>query len=215
LPQLQAPRVLEKDEDMNGADEIIMPRIGYLKRAVKQAKGTGIKLAIVGKDPFPTNPVYIPFCKPSWKEQARDSGRYVLESLGFEHEFLKKLASAKNYKVLCLRDQFKDPISLFESLLLLGIVFLNYFFVKINGEVKKDPWVIESLKTGLNRYEAVRPDVRNRISRYQVVKIDWHRWWTKDAILKKLKDVDITFPELDEKKRNGEWRVPYLKNERF
>ncbi len=42
-------------------------------------------LCIVGKDPYPSNPVGIPFCKSSWAElDYRTSGTYVLRSLGID-----------------------------------------------------------------------------------------------------------------------------------
>lgn len=43
-----------------------------------------IKLLFIGKDPYPTNPNGIPFCKPTIKElkDGRCSGRYLLNGLG-------------------------------------------------------------------------------------------------------------------------------------
>ena len=112
----------------------------YLERAEK----VGIRLTIVGASPFPTKPTYIPFCNETWTRQARYSGLSILGTLGFEHDLLNSLKSRergeKDYKKSNLGGQFESPKLLFESLLRLGIVFMNasYDVIIIKEEGEKD-----------------------------------------------------------------------------
>ena len=67
-------------------------------------KGQSLRLAIVGKDPFPSGATHIPFCKASWHEQrqANSSAQYVLASLGYDMAHLEK--------------RYATPITFFEAL---------------------------------------------------------------------------------------------------
>jgi uracil DNA glycosylase len=86
------------------------------------------KLVIIGKDPFPTAPTGIPFCKSSWieHEQANNSGLYVLRSLWID------LNGAKH--------RYSVPAGLFYYLATQGIVFLNasYHFLNVKTIPQKD-----------------------------------------------------------------------------
>lgn len=73
----------------------------------------GFDLVVVGKDPFPTAPTGIPFCKPSWAEQQKRNGCgiYVLEALGVDIPGAMAL--------------HPTPAGLFFSLAVQGVAFLN------------------------------------------------------------------------------------------
>jgi len=51
-----------------------------------------LDLTIIGRDPYPTSPAGIPFCKESWVELLRDncSGYHVLSSLGINLSEVKE-----------------------------------------------------------------------------------------------------------------------------
>ena len=165
-------------------------------------------LCIVGKDPYPSNPIGIPFCKPSWDQfDFRTSGRYVLRSLGIDPE----------------HPPTGDPRSVFVQLATEGIGFLNatYWFlgrsfakglhqelvlkdslvnlpylkksrrILLCGEAGKLPWLLKDaplqadvrkdLMDVLARGEHVpHPDVRNR-SHPERGKI-WQLYWANDVL---------------------------------
>jgi len=156
-----------------------------------------IHLAIMGKDPYPTAPVGIPFCKPDWESQFDDkcSGGYVLNSLGLNPEMLV--------------NEFNEPIDLFMFLAQRGIVFLNLSYHYIGGPIRKmrhhdvllnakdinSPILDRSQRIILcgeawknkwydsNRVSSIKvchPDNRNRINpnRYE----EWARWWSSNAL---------------------------------
>lgn len=156
---------------------------------------TNIKLVIVGKDPFPTAPIGIPFCKTSWEEQLKDnnSGLYVLRSIGVNLEYEKTNCIA--------------PSNLFHKLARQGVVFLNcsYHFLDTDGLPKKDHIYVDMALTvnepiirkadnvllcgeakiledkikGVNCFHrSVHPDIRNRNSRQP----EWLEWWADKAI---------------------------------
>lgn len=160
-----------------------------------------IKLVIMGKDPFPTNPNGIPFCKPTWDEQlaANSSGFVVLNSLGVDRVDQKK---------------FTEPRELFLELANHGIVFLNVVYeylggnklrmrnpqhlnwrelafeineplldqaenIVLCGEAEKNRW------NGVvypNAAEVVHPEIRNRISPVESTRQDWERNWSANSI---------------------------------
>ena len=95
------------------------------------------KLAIVGKDPYPTDPIGIPFCKPDWKSMCdgRCSGLVVLKSLGIDVEKAKNQAS---------------PRALFIYLVRKGIIFLNLSYHFLNGPVKRHHLKILEEAYGIN-----------------------------------------------------------------
>jgi len=166
-----------------------------------------IKLVIMGKDPYPNNSCYIPFCKPNWAAQLseRYCGVSVLRSIGVDVE---KASS-----------RFILPIDLFLSLRTQGIVFLNlsnqYVGRKITkkrdiqsiynsyedsktvlkfaehvilcGEALKLKWV-HSLD--YSRYHlAIHPDPRNRNNPKR--KTEWSAWWSRNIISDKY-NIHIT-----------------------
>lgn len=166
----------------------------------------GVQLAIVGKDPFPTKPNGIPFCKSSWDEQFADncSGGHVLLSLGIRQS---------------VRDCFDNPTECFINLRDHGVVFLNasYRFVgapltkKRNmidlteayqrnkevltnaevvlycGEASKVRWVASIDRQG--SYCIVHPDVRNRAN--PLTKCRWQEWWSEGAV---CRNIGLTIP---------------------
>lgn len=170
------------------------------KRIIKKVKD--VYLAIVGKAPYPQQPVGIPFCKETWKEiEAHNcSGLYVLRSLGISISKVKQ-----NY----------TPVSLFEKLARLGIVFLNVSYDLINGPLRKKSHK-ESLRNALqinspifkkathiilcgdakknfwfgdnleNFKTVIHPDIRNRSKKR------WHSWsqtWSDEALAKEYEGV--------------------------
>lgn len=77
---------------------------------------SNIKIAVVGKAPFPTAPEGIPFCRETWDKQANGncSGKTVLETMF-------------NTDIQALSQKFETPIHFFFWLVSQGIVFLNRF----------------------------------------------------------------------------------------
>lgn len=156
-----------------------------------------IRLAIMGKDPYPTAPVGIPFCKADWESQfdGKCSGGYVLNSLGLNPETLV--------------NEFDQPVDFFMFLAQREIVFLNLAYHYIGGpirkmrhhdvllyakdintpilnrsqhiilcgEAKKNEWYDRVRE---NAQKVCHPDNRNRINpnRYE----EWVRWWSPNAL---------------------------------
>src|SRR5690554_3297471 len=160
---------------------------------------TDIKLVIVGKDPFPTDAIGIPFCKPNWAEQLKSnsSGFHVLNSLGVISEDIEKI--------------HPHPIDCFYHLANNGIVFLNLSYEFIGGKLKKVEHIVqrqqafeinrpimeiaeriilcgEANKNRWNNFEhpniveVVHPDNRNRTSRFEDVRNKRDMNWSRDAI---------------------------------
>lgn len=161
-----------------------------------------ISVAIVGKDPFPTDAIGVPFCKSTWSEQWKNnsSGFHVLNSIGISE---------------ITRNGFLSPIDCFNFLALNGVVFLNisYRFIgepirrgrhinqmqqafQINrpimqmaglvllcGEAEKNRW---NDFAHPNYREIVHPDNRNRISRYQSTRDQWSENWDANALNRRL-----------------------------
>lgn len=101
------------------------------------ASQTAIHAVFVGKDPFPTAPVGLPFCKNTWTEQLQDncSGKHVLQSIGVS------LAMANQ--------AYQTPIDLFMALARQGIVMLNasYHFLNSPGFPKVYVPLLEQANT--------------------------------------------------------------------
>lgn len=107
-------------------------------------KKRNFSLIIMGKDPFPTDPIGIPFCKKTWDEQLGVvcSGRYVLESLGMDDAQLinQPVLDKACHIILC-------------------------------GEAKKNKWYD---KRRDNAVEVCHPDVRNKINKNRYIQwSDW------------------------------------------
>lgn len=159
-----------------------------------------LQLALVGKDPFPTSPTQIPFCKSTWKEQLASncSGRHVLASIGVI------LSDAES--------QHQTPAGLFEELREVGIVFLNASYSPIGGTitrsrhlpllanayVKNEPilrasknviycgeaWKVRWVAPTESGELVVHPDVRNKYNAR--TKDRWTTYWGEKALFKKL-----------------------------
>lgn len=169
------------------------------------ARRAPLRLAIVGKDPFPTAPTGIPFCKETWQEQtsASCSGGVLLQSLGV------KIGKAD--------DRRASPKLEFISLLESGVVVLNASYEHVGrpirkcdidvirrgfevnralldkdidillcGEAKKCRWLDEFDQA--RAIDVVHPDIRNRHSRHESVSRSWRCWWRPDAIKSWLND---------------------------
>jgi len=181
----------------------------YLPSDYLESIDKNISLVIMGKDPYPTNPTNIPFCKGSWKEQTmwNCSGKFVLQSLGFMVDELKF--------------EYSCPRSLFQSLAENGIVFLNlsYQYVgrslvmkddaemikkytQINlpfltaaktilacGEAKRIIWSREREIKEMYQIEKIlnvtHPDIRNRNSIYPKTKLGWENYWGENKLWEK------------------------------
>jgi len=86
-----------------------------------------IELVIIGKDPYPGDPVGIPFCKDTWGElfKYNCSGRYVLNALGYEENDIQK-------------GKYGCPSTFFEYLATKrGIAFLNISYHYLGGPLRK------------------------------------------------------------------------------
>ena len=160
-------------------------------------------LTIVGKDPYPTSPVGIPFCKESWGEFLMDncSGYHVLLSLGVN--------------LVAAQDNYSTPNTLFEKLAIEGIAFLNASYHLLNSEkiLKKHLCYIETaipankpiieksnacilcgqakiinsyIPGQANIFEVIHPDVQNR--KYK--KEEWDGIWLPN-ILKNIFDLKL------------------------
>lgn len=178
--------------------QISQATIRYIEGIPKSA----LQLAIIGKDPFPSDPTGIPFCKPSWEQQLawNCSGLYVLRSLG--------LAS------IAIQTDYPTPALLFEFLRTKGIVFLNASYIPIDGKITQSRHIlqlraayelnkniIKSAKSVIYCGEAskikwiapinhtgshcvVHPDVRNKNRR--ITSDRWHQWWDTNALVDRL-----------------------------
>ena len=158
----------------------------------------------MGKDPFPSDPVGIPFCKPDWDHLNDDlcSGRHVLASLGVDiaavrsdyivpADFFQYLASAKGIAFLNLSYHFLDGTcrtgkhraALQNAVAVNDAVLSKSRYVVLCGEASKYRWYGNKPS---HAYEAVHPDVRCRISRYPNVAAQWRAWWAFGAIANKF-----------------------------
>lgn len=170
----------------------------YLEGIPKKA----LQLAVIGKDPFPSDPTGIPFCKPSWDQQLdlKCSGRYVLLALGLD--------------VTSIQEKYSKPKSLFEFLREEGIVFLNASYVYTGGQITQtkhlqhlkaaytlNKSIIESARAVIycgeaskirwiapiekpESYCVVHPDVRNK--NRKITSDRWRMWWGPNALIDRL-----------------------------
>ncbi len=81
----------------------------------------------LGKDPYATDPVGIPFCKLNWKSMNAlgTSGSHVIRSLGFDLESERR--------------RYPESINLFVEVIEHGVVFLHtsYYFHGENPRITK------------------------------------------------------------------------------
>lgn len=161
-------------------------------------------LSIMGKDPYKTDPVGIPFCKPNWDLMCKVgvSGLAVLRSIGVDIDLAKKkYASPEELFLALARDDGIAFLNLsyyylggscrkgeHKELLISGEA-INHRILKkseriiLCGEAKQHRWYGESLR---NSYNAVHPDTRCKISKYQKVRDNWQEWWGSGAIASKF-----------------------------
>lgn len=101
--------------------------LAYLEKANSM---TSFKAAIVGQDPYPSNPSGIPFCKRTFNElferteNSRCCGQDVLFSLGFREEVVRR--------------RFEKPTDVFYDLLEKGMVVLNISYELLDAPYVKD-----------------------------------------------------------------------------
>jgi len=81
---------------------------------------TSINLVIVGRDPYPKNPIKIPFMKSQWKElDTKSSGYHLINSLyGFKKA----------------KEKFSTPTEFSIFILSKGVVFLNCTYHYLDKE---------------------------------------------------------------------------------
>ncbi len=114
-------------EDMQKQSDNLCGYLGKVLMFIEKNKFSNnrrpIKLAIVGKDPYPTEPVGIPFAKGSIKEMNKAaSGKPLLRGLGIE-------------EMCCNLDS--SIMNLYDLFLQNGIVFLNISYKYIGREISR------------------------------------------------------------------------------
>lgn len=159
-------------------------------------------LTIVGKDPFPTDPLGIPFCKGTWREQMKYncSGSHVMAALGID---LVEVSS-----------RIEAPRDLFYALAAKGVAFLNasYHSLEADGIPEEDFWCVDEalevnlplieksqtvilcgqasiIKSCVNKDDLVayiHPDTQNRASR----RPQWEAAWLPN-VLKERFGLDL------------------------
>lgn len=156
-----------------------------------------LKLAIMGKDPFPSVPMGIPFCKPTWAQQSEDncSGGHVLRSLGFSLGVLTTRFNAPSEFFYWMAQKRIGFLNLVYSYVGTGIgqkkhqqYLANGFErnrpildgaenVVLCGEARKHSW---NAPIGANYVEACHPDIRNRNNPSKAA--EWHAFWGSAAL---------------------------------
>ena len=161
-------------------------------------------LTIMGKDPFPHDPVGIPFCKPDWERQTDDlsSGYHVLASLGVVFptvrstfaeptDYFHYLASVKGVAFLNLSyhslggpcRRVRHGAELLQAASVNDAILSKSRHVVLCGEASKYRWYGSKLSYA---HEVVHPDVRCRISRFPKVAGQWQSWWSSSAIAQRF-----------------------------
>lgn len=158
-----------------------------------------VRLTIMGKDPYPSHPTGIPFCKATWDEQYayNCSGAYVLSSLGFERDSLHG---------------FDTPANFFMKIAEFGIVFLNLSYHYLNGntvdEHRDKDFLVGAAEINLpilersskiilcgearfnswycgvftNQIEVCHPDIRNSIRPNEQLNREWQEYWSPNRL---------------------------------
>ncbi len=151
-----------------------------------------INILIIGKDPYPTSPNGIPFCKDDINDLKKSncSGKYLLFGLGID-----------------LDKETRNPEDIFFNLLRkdkIGFINSSYFFLgkrkitsneieyseSINKPILKKSQIIVATKSSLkilkeynklpdNIIEISHPDNRNKNSRYEKVRNSWSAIYSK------------------------------------
>lgn len=161
-------------------------------------------IAIVGKDPYPTDPIGIPFCKSNWNDlfANNSSGKNVLISLGVNIEevalqytpieYFLYLAKEKRIIFLNLSYHFLDGACRkskhVEYLKIAENINQKYLLkskiIILCGEAKKIKWYSGTYN---NMSRTVYPDNRCKISKYNFVKEEWKQRWTKNSLKNEFK----------------------------
>ncbi|WP_208729707.1 hypothetical protein [Corallococcus exercitus] len=159
-----------------------------------------LQLLISGKDPFPTDPIGIPFCKGSWREQFDDtcSGGIVLQALGFTPE--------------ALQARFTTPADCFMRLVDFGIGFINLSYHFLDGaarEADEAPYLKSAAEinkpllakaervllcgeaakmhwyAGTRPYDHIvcHPDRRNAITERDEIRMAWQATWAPGKLV--------------------------------
>ena len=159
-------------------------------------------LCIMGKDPYPTDPNGVPFCKPDWISMFADncSGLHVLKSLSVD---------LLSYEQDSLIEEYPAPVDLFIELAKQGVVFINLSHSFIGKVIRKGEHrhsLQESLKVNMpilkksskvvlcgeawkhkwygdidDRYlNIIHPDIRNRNN--PPTATCWKQWWGSDSL---------------------------------
>lgn len=162
-------------------------------------------LTIVGKDPYPTDPIGIPFCKPDWSSMCdkRCSGLVVLKSLGEDVEKAKEeylvpkdyfvhLAEKKGIAFLNISYYYLggDSVGLKHKKYIQSTERINKEYLKksnviiLCGQADKICWY-EGDYSHLDCNEVVHPDIRNKNSKHANVRDSWKEWWSEGSLKKK------------------------------
>lgn len=169
--------------------------------ATRLSESNAFGLVVMGKDPFPSDPIGIPFCKQTWALQLADkcSGLHVLQSLGTNLEEVQA--------------SYSQPKDYFLKLAIRGIAFLNLSYHRVDksivlkdhkhiladayefnrpileraqqailcGEASKQRWNAPLSPT---QYIAIHPDIRNRNNPRRIDA--WNLWWQPNAIVRRF-----------------------------
>ena len=168
-----------------------------------------LSLTIMGKDPYPTEPMGIPFCKPTWDTMCEDraSGLHVLLSLGVDIDTERERHQSPRELYCCLardrgiaftnlsyhylgesarRDRHSQELRSAESINC-EIVGKSRALI-LCGEASKRRWYSNTPPAGIQK-SVVHPDNRCRISPYDAVRSGWLEWWQPRAIEKWLAEI--------------------------
>ena len=162
-------------------------------------------LTIMGKDPYPSEPMGIPFCKSTWDSMCNSnaSGLNILLSLGADIAAIKQIyATPKDYfcelainhgiaflnlsyyflgKSNCSKRKHQNELKSAEKTN--GVILEKSERIIFCGEAEKHRWYGKSHNNG---YEIVHPDNRCKNSQYPNIRKNWEEWWSQNAISEKF-----------------------------